>query len=207
MKCCESVTDARGAGMFVFPVPAHHDIFSRPGIAAEASLKTALLHDAHLVATPSGHQADVTAFSTSLEYLFLEARPDLYKANSKLAAFPLALLTQSLRSFSGDASLRPQRSVATGGRGLRRGRKRLAQWPEDPVGAVASDLNTTCENTMCRKDRGSPLISRSRRERVVDVSKKRRVSVTVTSCKVLRQSAPASCASESIIQPKSVLRS
>lgn len=117
------LTNVRGAGVFVFPAPADHRRFDRPGRAAETSLKTALLNSDALLVTPTGHRAEVAAFSASLEYLFLEAAPGA-------AAGPLAALTAALRNFSGVENLQPRRAAAGAGGGQRRGRKRLVDWAE-----------------------------------------------------------------------------
>jgi len=117
------LTNIPGAGIFVFDIPKSHQVFGRPGRAAEASLKTELLHSKKLTVTPSGHCGDVGAFSASLEYFFVE--------ESNVGCGPLAVLTSFLRSFSSNASLLPQCAVASEGGGSRRGRKHLQPWPED----------------------------------------------------------------------------
>jgi len=125
------LTNAPGAGIFIFPVPESHKAFGQPGRAAEASLKTALLHNSGLVVMPSGHLAEVGTFSASLEYLFVEARAAGPGADACAAsAYALAALARALREFSGDAHLMPRRAEASGGGGARRGRKRLRPWGE-----------------------------------------------------------------------------
>lgn len=116
------LTNVPGAGIFAFEVPQNHKVFARPGNAAETSLKTELLHDSEVIATPSGHCRDVGTFSASLEYFFIE--------EAKVGSGPLAALTQMLQRFTGNRSLLPQCVVASEGGGLRRGRKRLQPWPE-----------------------------------------------------------------------------
>lgn len=118
------LTNVEGAGIFIFSAPESHGVFARPCRAAEASLKTELLHSEEVLVTPSGHLGDVGAFSASLEYLFVEAPP----GSSQL---PLQALTQLLRSFTGDLALSPQLcSTASDGGSIRRGRKRLRPWPQ-----------------------------------------------------------------------------
>jgi len=125
------LTNVRGAGIFVIPVPANHKAFGRPGRAAEASLKAVLLHSADVMVTPSDHCAEFAAFSSSLEYLFIEARPET-ACNGILgatAADPLPALARALRGFSGDAGLQPQHAVASCGLDSTRvGRKHLYAW-------------------------------------------------------------------------------
>ncbi|CAK0805195.1 unnamed protein product [Prorocentrum cordatum] len=117
------LTNVTGAGCFVFPPPADHGCFTRPGRAAEACLKDELLNTRHLSVTPSGHRGEVGVFSASLEYFFVEAPRGS-------GASALAALARVLRAFSGDPGLLPQRAQATSGGGVRLGRKRLRPWPE-----------------------------------------------------------------------------
>eukprot|EP00927_Polykrikos_kofoidii_P078540 TRINITY_DN75354_c0_g1_i1.p1 TRINITY_DN75354_c0_g1~~TRINITY_DN75354_c0_g1_i1.p1 ORF type:complete len:577 (+),score=67.86 TRINITY_DN75354_c0_g1_i1:63-1793(+) len=114
------ITNSPGAGLFYFPVPENHRGFSRPGRAAEASLKTLLLHSTDVLATPTGHRAEVGSFSASLEYFFIEAA-----AGADEVSELLENLTRVLRSFSGDDSLVPHCAVASAGLGIRSGPKRL----------------------------------------------------------------------------------
>lgn len=125
------LTNTPGAGIFLFPVPECYRSFSRPGRAAEASLKALLLHNEELQVTPSGHLADTDTFSAALEYFFLEARG----AHGVLDA-----MTRMLRQFSGDPTLVPRRCAAlSAGGGTRSGRKRLKSWmPGDPLGTKAT---------------------------------------------------------------------
>jgi len=131
------LTNVPGAGIFVFDVPKDHHAFARPGRAAEASMKTALLHSAELIVTPSGHCGDVGTFSASLEYFFLE--------EAKLGRAPLPALTRLLWSFTGDRSLLPQCAVASCGGDARRGRKRLQPWVEDLD--MLDPVDAACVNT------------------------------------------------------------
>jgi len=133
------LTNVAGAGLFVFEVPQNHHIFARPGRAAEASLKTELLHCSELSVTPSGHCGEVGSFSASLEYFFIE--------ESKVHTGPLAALTRLLRSFTGNPSLLPQRAVAFDSGGLRRGRKHLQQWPRTLDVGDASE--SSCGDADC----------------------------------------------------------
>lgn len=118
------LTNVPGAGIFIFCAPQSHQVFARPCRAAEASLKTELLHSSEVVVTLSGDRGDVGAFSSSLEYMFVE---DSCRRGFRVG--PLAALTRALRAFTGDATLLPQCSSASCGGGIRRGRKRLAPWP------------------------------------------------------------------------------
>merc|ERR1719424_2787783 len=95
------LTNVPGAGIFVFEAPANHKVFSRPARAAEASLKTELLHSTELTVTPTGHCADVGSFSTSLEYFFIEAAGTRFET--------LAALTRLLRNFTYNPNLLPMR--------------------------------------------------------------------------------------------------
>lgn len=117
------LTNVRGAGLFVFPAPPGHAAFARPCRAAEASLKTEILHSNLVRVRPSGHLGDVGTFSTSLEYFFVEEPLD------KEPEGPLIALTRFLRDFTGNPELQPQCAQASDG-GLRRGRKRLQPWPD-----------------------------------------------------------------------------
>lgn len=124
------LTNVRGAGLFVFSAPPGHDVFARPCRAAEASLKTELLHSDLVKVMPSGHLGDLGTFSASLEYFFVEA------AGSHCSD-PLAALTQFLRDFTNSPGLMPQLAQASDGGGLRRGRKRLKSWPDAIQGLPA----------------------------------------------------------------------
>jgi len=115
------LTNVPGAGIFVFEAPDNHMVFARPGRAAEASLKTELLHTRELTVTPSGHRGEVGTFSASLEYFFIE--------ESEAGIGPLEALTRMLQTFTGNTSLLPQCAVASDGGGSRRGRKHLHPWP------------------------------------------------------------------------------
>lgn len=118
--------------MFVFRAPQNHQVFARPCRAAEASLKTELLHSSDILVTPSGHCGDICAFSSSLEYMFVEdSRPPDCQVG------PLAALTNALRTFTGDPQLIPLEARASAGGGVRRGRKRLRPW-RGPLGPTAS---------------------------------------------------------------------
>lgn len=114
------LTNVPGAGIFVFDVPRSHQVFARPGRAAEASLKTELIHCNELIVTPTGHNGDIGAFSASLEYFFLE--------QSGSGHSPLAALTCFLQAFTSNENLLPQRAVAKIGGDMRCGRKHLQPW-------------------------------------------------------------------------------
>lgn len=117
------ITNVPGAGVFVFRPPPSHCIFARPCRAAEASLKTHLLHSGDVVVTPSGHCGEVGTFSASLEYFFVEPAGAAERRVSTLAA-----LAHALRDFTGNQHLMPVRAGASSGGGLRRGCKRLLPW-------------------------------------------------------------------------------
>lgn len=133
------LSNVPGAGIFAFEVPKDHYTFDRPCRAAEASLKTAFLHSAELIVTPSGHCGDVGVFSASLEYFFVE--------EAKFGCAPLPALTRLLRSFTGDCSLLPQCAVASRGGDSRRGRKSLQPWPEDLD--LSDPVEAECVDTDC----------------------------------------------------------
>jgi len=140
------ITNVAGAGIFVFKVPKSHQVFARPCRAAEASLKTELLNSSDVAVTPSGHCGELGAFSASLEYMFVEDA-----AEGSAGVGPLAALTKTLRSFTGDPTLSPYSARASDGTvyggGSRKGRKRLRAWrgslevaPPPPAASAASSL-------------------------------------------------------------------
>jgi len=160
------LTNTRGAGIFVIPVPADHKAFGRPGRAAEASLKAALLHSRDVMVTPSDHCAEFAAFSASLEYLFIEARPETVGdgVSSATVADPLPALAQALRGFSGEADLQPRRAVASvGWDSSRVGRKRLRSW-SGPLQAHGTTSGATDAATPLPRS-GHFLWSRAKRPR------------------------------------------
>jgi len=137
------LTNIRGAGLFVLPLPHDHQGLVDPARAAEESLKSALRDSPVIQSTPSGHHADVASFSSSLEYFFVAARRPGYS--------PLQALTAVLRGFTGDCELMPRRAVASGGLGLRTGRKRLLPWRsedsscEPPAVSSAGSSESPCQ--------------------------------------------------------------
>eukprot|EP00930_Biecheleria_cincta_P098085 TRINITY_DN89775_c0_g1_i1.p1 TRINITY_DN89775_c0_g1~~TRINITY_DN89775_c0_g1_i1.p1 ORF type:complete len:562 (-),score=79.11 TRINITY_DN89775_c0_g1_i1:165-1787(-) len=145
------LTNNPGAGLFVLPLPKDHEGLADPARAAEESLKSAVRNSAMLSATPSGHQADVTAFSHSLEYFFVAARQPDYS--------PLQALTAVLQGFSGDCELRPRRAVAKARDPWRQraGRKRLVAWPEDEL-----NPSTACSSAQACLAKQSGLVDSKR---------------------------------------------
>jgi len=119
------LTNVDGAGIFIFEVPESHGAFARPCRAGEASLIAEFLHSDEVLVKHTSYQpqnaiGDFVAFSSSLEYLFVESPRSFDQ--------PLVGLTRLLRSFTGNPALMPWRPAAAEGE-IRRGRKRLAAWP------------------------------------------------------------------------------
>lgn len=116
------LTNVQGAGIFVFKVPKDHEVFHRPCRAAEASLKTVLLHSEDISVTPSGHRGEIGTFSASLEYMLVRN-----VSKEPGTTTPIAALAKTLRWFSGDPSLSPW-SARAAGNFQRVGPKRLCPW-------------------------------------------------------------------------------
>eukprot|EP00438_Fugacium_kawagutii_P007802 Skav236037 [mRNA] locus=scaffold1509:134139:136059:+ [translate_table: standard] len=113
------ITNVLGAGLFLMPLPESHTCFDAPEKAAEESLKSAIRTSRHLRANPSGSRGEFVAFSSSLEYYFVKAKPG--------KGTTLQALTSTLQDFTGDPNLKPFRSVMTPGQ-VRAGRTKLIEW-------------------------------------------------------------------------------
>jgi len=149
------LTNIPGAGMFVFDVPDNHKVFDRPGRAAEASLKTEMLHCRELQVTPTGDSGEVGTFSASLEYYFVStSSPDMGA---------LEALTLLLQQFTGNSRLKPRRAVATAEGGPRRGRKRLRSWTEEIPSLAEGERASFLTQSFCGQSRKSGMMARSNR--------------------------------------------